>query len=84
VQQTPLTFFVLTTLNSEGISNPEPTSRRVAAAFAQFANWRRSETELRELRKQVTFAVYPEEDDITKVTSTVDGLFMLLSRENPS
>ena len=36
--------------------------------------------ELRELRKQVTFAVYSEEDDLDKVTATVESLFMLLEK----
>ena len=49
-------------------------------AFAGFPNWRRSEADLRELRKQVTFAIYAEEDDMEKVTATVEGLFVLLGK----
>ena len=55
-------------------------SRRVAGEFAKFPNWQRSEAELRELRKQVTFAVFQEEDNLEKVTATVDALFNLLQR----
>ena len=43
--------------------------------MGKFPNWQRSEAELRELRKQVTFALYAEEDDIQKVTTTVEALF---------
>jgi hypothetical protein len=39
---------------------------------------------LRELRKLVTFAIYAEEDDIAKVTASVEGLFALLRREGSS
>ena len=48
--------------------------------FAMFPNWQRSEAELREVRKQVTFAIFAEEDDIAKVTATVDALFILLQK----
>ena len=36
--------------------------------------------ELRELRKQVTFAVFAEQDDLEKVTATVEALFTLLQK----
>jgi type I restriction enzyme R subunit len=75
-----LTYFVLCKLTDDGIANPETTSRKVAAAFAKFPNWRRSEAELREVRKQVTFALFAEEDDIEKVTATVEALFTLLHK----
>ncbi|MBI5103213.1 MAG: HsdR family type I site-specific deoxyribonuclease, partial [Nitrospirae bacterium] len=73
-----LTYFVLCKLTDDGIPNPEPASRKVAAAFAEFPNWQGSEAELREVRKKVTFALMAEEDDIKKVTATVEALFILL------
>lgn len=36
--------------------------------------------EMREARKQVTFAIFSEEEDLNKVTVTVDALFTLLQR----
>ncbi len=75
-----LTYFVLCKLTDDGIPNPEATSRKVAAAFAKFPNWRWSEAELREVRKQVTFALFAEEDEIEKVTTTVESLFALLHK----
>ena len=75
-----LTYFVLCKLTDDGIPNPEAASRKVAAAFAKYPNWQRSEAELREVRKQVTFALYAEEGDIEKVTATVEALFMLLQK----
>jgi type I restriction enzyme R subunit len=75
-----LTYFVLCKLTDDGIPNPETASRKVAAAFAKFPNWRHGETELREVRKQVTFALFAEEDDIEKVTATVEALFNLLHK----
>ena len=75
-----LTYFVLCKLTDNGIPNPEGASRKVAEAFAKHPNWRRSEAELREVRKQVTFALVAEEDDLEKVTATVEALFNLLQK----
>jgi type I restriction enzyme R subunit len=52
-----LGYFVLCKLTDDGIGNPDLTSRKVSEAFTKFPNWQRSEAELRELRKQVTFAL---------------------------
>ena len=76
-----LTYFVLLKLTDEGVPNPEAVSRKVREAFAKFSNWKRSEAELRELRKAVTFAIYAEEDSMEKVVATVESLFTLLLRE---
>jgi type I restriction enzyme R subunit len=75
-----LTYFVLCKLTDDGIQNPDTASKKVAAAFAKFPNWQRSEAELREVRQLVTFALYAEEDDIQKVTTTVESLFTLLQK----
>ncbi len=75
-----LTYFILCKLTDDGIPNPETASRKAAAAFAKHPNWQRSEAELREVRNAVTFALVAEEDDIEKVTATVEALFMLLQK----
>ncbi len=75
-----LTYFVLCKLTDDDIPNPEPVSKKVREAFAKFPTWQRSEAELREVRKQVTFAIFAEEDDMAKVTATVDALFILLQK----
>jgi type I restriction enzyme R subunit len=75
-----LTYFVLCRMTDDGITNPGRVSRKVAEAFAKFPNWRRSEAELREVRQQVTFAVFAEEDDMTKVAATVEALFTHLQK----
>jgi type I restriction enzyme R subunit len=75
-----LTYFVLCKLTDDGIPHPEAVSKKVREAFANFPNWQRSEAELRELRKQVTFAVFAEEDDMEKVTAAVEALFILLQK----
>lgn len=36
--------------------------------------------ELREVRQQVAFALYAEEDDMQKVTTTLESLFTLLQK----
>jgi type I restriction enzyme R subunit len=75
-----LRYFVLCKLTEDGIPDPEGTSTKVPAALTEFPNWRSSETELREARKKVTFAIVGVEDDIEKATATVDALFNLLQK----
>ncbi|MEX2515619.1 MAG: HsdR family type I site-specific deoxyribonuclease [Gammaproteobacteria bacterium] len=75
-----LTYFVYRGLLDAKISNAETVSRKIRQAFADFPNWKRSENALRELRKQVTFAIFAETDDLDHVTTIVDELFSLLER----
>ena len=75
-----LTYFVYSTLLEAGISEPEAVSQKIKAAFVEHPNWARSEKDLRDLRQKITFALYAQEDDLDKVTSTVDHLFMLLMK----
>ncbi len=55
-------------------------SRKIREAFVEFPNWQKSESALRELRKQVTFAIFAETDDLDQVTRLVDELFNLLKK----
>ena len=55
-------------------------SAKIREAFGKHPGWKDGEAELRELRKQVTFAVFSEEDDLDKVAATVESLFMLLEK----
>lgn len=73
-----LTHLVLCKLTDDGIPNPDAASKQVAAAFATFPNWDRSEAELREVRKRVAYALNAQEQDTQKVTATVESLFNLL------
>lgn len=75
-----LTFFLMCRFSEEGIPNPEKVAGKVRGAFEKYPNWKTSEADLREARKQVTFAIFSEEDDLSKVTATVDALFTLLQR----
>lgn len=75
-----LTYFVLCKLTEDGIAEAKIVSENIDGAFKLHRNWRRSERELRELRKKVTFAIFAHEDDLSKVTATVDTLFTLLER----
>jgi type I restriction enzyme R subunit len=69
-----LTFFVFTTLREKNVPHAEDAARKVSQAFAQYPNWRRSDKELRELRKQVTFAILAQEESVDKVALMVDDL----------
>ena len=75
-----LTYFMLSKFTDESIPNPETVAAKVREAFEKHPNWRTSEAEMREARQQVTFAIFSEEDDLDKVTATVNSLFTLLER----
>ena len=77
-----LTYFVFRSLIDAGIENAEAASRNIRQAFSDFPNWSKSESELRELRNKVTFAIYAETEDLERVTAIVDELFTLLKRAN--
>ena len=77
-----LTFFVYRTLLDAKVNNPEAVSTKIKTAFLAFPNWKRSEDSLRELRKQVTFAIYAECDELDQVPPIVDELFSLLEKAN--
>ena len=70
-----LTFFIYRTLIDSKINNPEAVTKLLKEEFVNHPNWKTSEKELRELRKQVYFAILAEEDDLDKATSLVDELF---------
>ena len=77
-----LSFFVFRTLLDCKIEekNAEKTAAKIKEAFLEFPNWTKSENELRELRKKVSFAIFAVEDDLSKVTRVVDDLFNLLAK----
>jgi type I restriction enzyme R subunit len=75
-----LTFFVYRTLLDAGVKNAEDASIRIKQAFIECPNWRTSESELREVRNNVTFAIYAEMDDLDEVAAIVDDLFSLLTK----
>ncbi len=75
-----LSYFVLCKLTEDGIPNAEKVSGKIREAFSKHPGWKDGEAELRELRKQVTFAVFSEEEDLEKVATTVEALFNLLEK----
>jgi type I restriction enzyme R subunit len=75
-----LSYFVLCKLTEDGVPNAEKVSAKIREAFGRHPGWKDGEAELRELRKQVTFAVFSEEEDLEKVTATVEALFTLLEK----
>ncbi|MDY0297977.1 MAG: HsdR family type I site-specific deoxyribonuclease [Acidobacteriota bacterium] len=75
-----LTYFVCHMLEDAKIGNAEVVSRRIREAFAETPNWKRSDSQLRELRKKVTFAVFAECDDLDSVTTLVNDLFRILEK----
>ena len=77
-----ISYFVLRKLTEDNIANAEAVSKKVRDAFAEYPNWRRSENELRELRKKVTFAVVAEEDDVEKAVASVEAVFSLIQKSN--
>ena len=62
------------------MAGAEEVSGQIKTAFLGHPNWQASEAELRELRKEVTFAIYTEMDDLDQVARIVDNLFSLLTK----
>ena len=75
-----LTFFIYRMLEDAKIGNAEAVSRRIREAFVETPNWKRSDSQLRELRKKVTFAICAECDDLDEVTTLVNDLFRVLEK----
>jgi len=75
-----LTFFVYRTLLDAGVANAETVSSKIKAAFVEHGNWQASEAALRELRNDITFAIYGEMDDLNQVAAIVENLFTLLQK----
>ena len=73
-----LTYFVYRTLLDAKLGNAEAAAKKIKSAFVAHPNWPASEAQLRELRKQVTFAIAAELDDLDQVAALVAQLFDLL------
>jgi type I restriction enzyme R subunit len=76
------TYFVVSTFTERGLPNPESVAINVREAFEKHLNWQTSEAEMRDVRNQVTFAIYNEVEDLHTVTTIVDDLFNLLQRSH--
>ncbi|MBU3679637.1 MAG: hypothetical protein FGM32_08530 [Candidatus Kapabacteria bacterium] len=74
------TYFMVSTFTAKGIPNPESVAIKVREVFERHLNWQTSEAEMRDVRNQVTFAIFNEVDDLHTVTTIVDDLFTLLRR----
>jgi hypothetical protein len=62
------------------LENAEEITKTIKEAFVRYSNGKSSTSDLRELRKQVYYAIFAEEDDIDKAAALVDELFNLLSK----
>jgi len=79
-----ITEFVYEMLLVAKVQNPEAVSKKIKAAFVEFPNWTKSDNELRELRKKVTFAILAQCDLLEQATPVVDELFTILMKANKS
>ena len=77
-----LTYFVYRTLLDFECPNAEDASKQIGKAFTEFPLWNEYDDDLRKIRREVTFAIYAEEDDENKVASWVDQIFDLLRKLN--
>jgi type I restriction enzyme R subunit len=75
-----LTFFVYQSLLDANVPNPQAVSARIRSAFLDHPNWTTSEAALRELRQQVTFALFAACDQLEQVTPLVEALFSTLAK----
>ena len=74
------TYFVYASLRDAKVGNARAVSRKVAVAFSAHPNWQTSQAERRELRQEITFAVFAEIEDFDRVTPIVDALFTRLDK----
>ena len=74
-------YFFYDKLKEHGLRNPEIASNQIKEVIRRFPNWRTSDGDLRRLRKEVTYAVYSQEDDVNKVTGMVEDIFLILLRK---
>lgn len=70
-----LTFFIFRTLLDKGFKNADKITKQIKSEFVNNPNWKRSEKELRDLRKGTYYAVLNEEEDIDKAAAIVEDLF---------
>ena len=75
-----LTFFIYRTLLDKKINNAEQVTKQIKSEFVNYPNWKTSTKELRELKRQVYFAVMDEDDDVNKAADLIDELFDHLSK----
>ena len=74
------TYFVYASLRDARVGNVEAVSTEIAAAFVAHPNWPTSQAERRDLRQEITFAVFAEIEDFDRVTPIVDALFSRLDK----
>lgn len=70
-----LTFFIYKKMLESEINNAEEITKQIKREFVNHPNWKTSDKELRELRKQVYFAILSEEVDLDKAANLVEDLF---------
>ncbi len=74
-------YFFYDKLKEHGLRNPEVASNQIKEVIRRFPNWRTSDGDLRRLRKEVTYAIYSQEDDVNLVTAMVEDIFHILLRK---
>ena len=77
-----LTYFVYRSLIDADVNHAEDVSRKIGAAFAAHPDWKNSDKARRDLRTQVTFAIFAEVVESEEATRLVDRIFTLLERAN--
>ena len=77
-----LTYFVYRSLLDADVNHAEDVSRKIRAAFAAHPDWKNSDKAMRDLRAQVTFAIFAEVDELEEATKLVNQIFTLLERAN--
>ncbi len=75
-----LTYFVYQSLRDANVKDAETVSRTIRQSFADFPNWKTSESALRQLRTDVTLAIHAAVEDVDRSAAVVDELFKLLEK----
>lgn len=73
-----ITYFVFKSLREEGYRNPDDIAASIKQAFGNYPYWQNSDAELRELRRDILFAMIDQGKTDDEVSQFIDNLFSYL------
>ena len=77
-----LTFFLSIKLAEYEVDNTGKIAQSFSESFNKYPNWKKSEAETRELRKELYLNLLSEIDDIDKAKQIIDDIFNIILKAN--
>lgn len=75
-----ITYYLIEKFLEEDVPNAIQVAAKAGSAFVEHPYWRISESEMREARRKVTYAILFEDDDMENVARIVDDVFSILQK----